>query len=493
MKRKLKHWILLLICGVILWLGLVQKQAIGLVEDAQILHLLNRLSFGPTFGQIEQVRAKGVETYIQEQLSPESIPESSQLKLQLSKLETLIMSPRELFQKYVPNPQMEEKKGRELSKEEKDKLLQKRWRVLHQAVEGRLARAIASKRQLQEVMVDFWFNHFNVYGKKAIASIWVGDYENEIRTHVLGHFRDLLEVTARHPAMLLYLDNEVNTDPNSPGAQGRFKGLNENYARELMELHTLGVDGGYTQADVTALARIFTGWGIDRSGSKGDENGFFFDENRHDFSDKVFLGTTIKGSGIQEGERALDILAAHPSTARFISYKLAQYFVADEPPQSLVDKLAENFRNTDGDIRAVLDTLFHSVEFNDPQYYSKKFKTPYQYLISIVRAARIDNPDYKQLRKMLEQLGMPVYGCLTPDGYANTKDVWLNPDGMLRRISLATEIAIGALNKENPVNAEDISATLNANWSPHTKQVLDNSPSRLRTALMLGSPEMMYR
>ncbi|MBE9167637.1 DUF1800 domain-containing protein [Pleurocapsales cyanobacterium LEGE 06147] len=493
MKPKLNSWILLLICGAILWLGLVQKQASGLVEDTQILHLLNRLSFGPTYKQIEQVRSKGVETYLQEQLAPDSIPEFSQLELHLAQLETLKMSPTELFQKYVPNPQMKEKKGRELSAEEKDKLLQQRWRVMHQAVEGRLARAIASKRQLQEVMIDFWFNHFNVYGKKAIASIWVGDYENDIRIHALGRFRDLLEVTARHPAMLLYLDNEVNTDPHSPGARGRFKGLNENYARELMELHTLGVDGGYTQADVTALARIFTGWGIDRSGSsKREEKGFFFDENRHDFSDKVFLGTTIKGSGIEEGEKALDILVTHPSTAHFISYKLAQYFVADEPPQSLVDKLAQKFRKTDGDIRAILDTLFHSTEFNDPQYYGKKFKTPYQYLISIVRAARIDNPDYQQLREMLEQLGMPVYGCLTPDGYASTKDVWLNPDGMLRRISLATEIAIGALNK-NQVNAEVVSATLNDLLSPHTKQVLHNSPPRLRTALMLGSPEMMYK
>lgn len=493
MKLKSKHWIFLLICGAILWLGLVQKQASGLVKDSQIVHLLNRLSFGPTFGQIEQVRAKGVETYLQEQLSPESIPESSQLELQLSQLETLTMSPIELFQKYVPNPQIKEKKGRELSKEEKDTLHQQRWRVLHQSVEGRLARAIASKRQLQEVMVDFWFNHFNVYSKKAIASIWVGDYDNDIRTHVLGHFRDLLEVTARHPAMLIYLDNEVNTNPNSPGARGRFKGLNENYARELMELHTLGVDGGYTQADVNALARIFTGWGIDRSGSNGDENGFFFDENRHDFSDKVFLGTTISGSGIQEGEQALDILAAHPATARFISYKLAQYFVADEPPKSLVDKLAEKFRNTDGDIRTVLDTLFHSTEFNDPQYYGKKFKTPYQYLISLVRAGRIHNPDYKKLKEMLDKLGMPVYGCLTPNGYANTKDIWLNPDGVLRRISLATEIAIGALDKKNPVNAEDLSATLNDYLSPQTKQVLNNSPPKLRATVMLGSPEMMYR
>ncbi len=203
--------------------------------------------------------------------------------------------------------------------------------ISQEAINGKLLRAIASRRQLEEVMVDFWYNHFNVFVNKGQPTrIWVGSYEETaIRPYILGRFRDLLGATARHPAMLFYLDNWQNTDPNSKGARGRFKGLNENYARELMELHTLGVDGGYTQDDVVALARILTGWGLIRRRRGQDSSGFIFQGDRHDYGDKVFLGTTIKGTGMDEVEQALDILASHPSTARYISFKLAQYFVAD--------------------------------------------------------------------------------------------------------------------------------------------------------------------
>ncbi len=490
MKQKIKYFLLLPICGALLWFGLVsQKQATSLADNARVLHILNRLSFGATAEQIEEVQSTGIEAYITAQLSPGSIPNSPKLEKNLAKLDKLGMSNTELYKKYFIN----NRRRKNLSPPQLKQIRQERRTVYQQAVESNLARAIASPCQLQEVMTNFWFNHFNVYARKAFGDLLVGNYENQIRNYALGNFRDLLGVTAKNPAMLLYLDNHLNTAPNSPGARGNAKGLNENYARELLELHTLGVEGGYTQADIIALARILTGWGIDRQGRRGDANGFFFYKNRHDFGDKVFLGTTIQGKGKEEVEQALDILAAHPSTARFISYKLAQYFVADEPPNSLVKKLANTFQKTEGDIKSVLKTLFYSSEFNDPKYYRQKFKTPQQYLISLVRAAEIANPNYNRLRGMLNQLAMPVFNFPTPDGYEYTQSAWLNPEAMLKRISLATAIANGALNKEDPVDVSKIEASLGSNLSTQTKQALEKTPPRLRAALLLGSPEMMYR
>ncbi|MGC1197060.1 MAG: DUF1800 domain-containing protein, partial [Geitlerinemataceae cyanobacterium] len=363
-----------------------------------------------------------------------------------------------------------------------------------QAQEARLLRAIASPRQLEEVMVDFWFNHFNVFSQKNLTRLWIGSYEEEaIRPHVLGSFRDLLEATARHPAMLFYLDNWRNSDPDSPGARGQYRGLNENYARELMELHTLGVDGGYTQDDVVALARILTGWGLDKEGEQGDNSGFHFYANRHDASDKVLLGTRIPGSGVEEVEKALDLLAKHPSTAHHISYKLAQYFVADDPPKSLVDRLQKRFQDTNGDIRSVLESLFNASEFWDDRYYRKKFKTPYQYIISAVRATGTETLNFQQIIGNLQQLGMPLYRRTTPDGYPNIQEAWLNPDATIRRVNLALQIARGRLTDDEPVDVARLSQTLGATLSDNTKQVLDSSPDNLKAGLMLGSPEMMYR
>ena len=490
MKQKIKYLLLLPIFGALLWFGLVShKTATSVVDDTQVLHILNRLSFGATAEQIEQVKSTGIEAYIKAQLSPESIPNSPKLEKHLGTLDKLGMSNTELYKKYFLNNQ----KRKNLSPQQIKQIGKERRTVYQQAVESNLARAIASPRQLQEVMTNFWFNHFNVFARKSVVDLLVGNYENQIRSYALGNFRDLLGATAKHPAMLFYLDNRLNSAPNSSGVRGKARGLNENYARELLELHTLGVDGGYTQADVIALARILTGWGIDSQGRRGDKNGFFFYKNRHDFGDKVFLGTTIKGRGEEEVEQALDMLAAHPSTAHFISYKLAQYFVADEPPNSLVEKLASTFQQTEGDIKSVLDTLFHSSEFNDPQYYQQKFKTPQQYLLSLVRAAKIENPNYNRLRGMLNQLAMPMFLCPTPDGYDYTQSAWLNPEAMLKRISLATAIANGALDKEDSVDIETIKASLGNNLSAQTQEAVEKTPPRLRRALLLGSPEMMYR
>ncbi|MBR8826308.1 MAG: DUF1800 domain-containing protein [Gomphosphaeria aponina SAG 52.96 = DSM 107014] len=493
MKLKIKHWLSLVLIGVIFWLGLLSlRPATSLAEETEVLHVINRLSFGPRPGDIEMVKSQGIDAYIQAQLAPDSIPELPQLTQELSKWEALQLTPVELFTKYGP---LEKKNGQEPSLEAQKKQQQEMTRIRQEAVNARLWRAIASGRQLQEVMVDFWFNHFNVaLFKGPQTQLWMGNYEEQIRKHSLGNFRELLGATAHHPSMLFYLDNWRNTAPDSPGAKGQFQGLNENYARELMELHTLGVDGGYTQEDVIELARILTGWGIAPRGGKGDgKSGFYFDEQRHDFGDKVFLGTTIQASGMAEVEQALDILAAHPHTAHFISYKLAQYFVADEPPASLVDALAQSFQDTNGDIRAVMETLFTSQEFSDPQYYNNKFKTPYQYVISVMRVSDTKQPKLARLNGILIQMGMPTYGCITPDGYKNTQAAWLNPDAMLRRLSFGTAIANGSWDKRQPLDPAQLSKTLGNKFSGETKQVIETSPPNLQAGLLLGTKEMMYR
>jgi len=265
-----------------------------------------------------------------------------------------------------------------------------------------------------------------------------------------------------------------------------------------MELHTLGVDGGYTQQDVTALARIFTGWGFRRYTQQADVMyGVNFDPKRHDFSDKVFLGHTIKGSGIGEGEQALDILASSPATAHHISYELAQYFVADQPPSALVERLAQRFLATDGDIRQVLNTLFHTPEFQDPKNYGTKFKTPYQYVVSALRATGVEVNNFRPISGALQQLGMPLYGCLTPDGYKNTQSAWLNPDAMTRRLSFATALASGrmplnTLSKSQPVDALRLANTLENDFSAQTQSAIVASPPQLRATLILGSPEFMH-
>jgi uncharacterized protein (DUF1800 family) len=479
--------------------------------DPKVLHLLNRLSYGIRPGEIEQVQSIGVDKYIQQQLNPDTISESGTLTDRLAKLNTIDLTPAQIFQLYNPNRQ--QIIGQPPTPEIKKVQQQQSKQVVAQALQARLMRSIYSQRQLQEVMVDFWYNHFNVYSDKGIDKLWVGAYEQQaIRPHVLGKFRDLLGATARHPAMLFYLDNWQNTKPNL-NAKGRPQGLNENYARELMELHTLGVDGGYKQDDVIALAKILTGWGFKQPGQKvPDGYSFQFNANRHDFSNKVFLKQNIIGSGIGEGEQAFDLLSRHPSTARQISFKLAQYFVADVPPKSLVDKLSKRFLATDGDIKLVLDTLFKSPEFWNQKYYSAKFKTPYQYAISAVRSTGSEVNNIKPLNDFIKQLGMPIYGCPTPNGYKNTQDAWLNPDSMTRRLNFATNLGSGRLTLSTPqfttavqvnnpgnslptipIDSVRLATTLGNNFSQNTQQAISTSPMEIRAALILGSPEFMKK
>lgn len=490
-QGRLKSCLTLMLISVLLW-GMSIDCARASESLAQQRHVLSRLSFGTTSYELEQVNQGGIEAYIQSQLKPQSITESPEVKRQLAQLNSVNQKSVELQQyesslrQKLRNSQLEAKAEQKI----RQKIRRFGIKVLDEAVDAHVARAIYSRRQLQEVMVDFWFNHFNVHSSKGAVKLWINGYENEIRNHALGNFYDLLLATAKHPAMLIYLDNHKNTAPESPAGKKHKQGLNENYARELMELHTLGVEGGYSQDDVIALARIFTGWAI--NAKKGDENGFIFYDAAHDQQEKLFLGRQIAPNGVKEGEQALQILANHPATARFISYKLAQYFVADNPPESLVEKLSRSFLNSRGNITIVLDTLIHSQEFNDPQYFEQKFNTPYQYLVSLVRMGEVQNPTLKRVRGMLYQLSMPIYRCMTPDGYDNTQAIWLNPQAMLQRTSLAAAIANGALNKDNLIEIQQLEQNLGI-MSLSTKEVLAKTHPRLRAALILGSPEAMYR
>ena len=382
--------------------------------------------------------------------------------------------------------------------------------IVAQAAEARLLRAILSRRQLQEVMVDFWFNHFNVFAGKGLAYLWVGDYEQRaIRPNALGRFRDLLFAVSKHPAMLVYLDNTLSTAPGSPGAGRGERGLNENFAREIMELHTLGVNGGYTEDDVATLARVFTGWSVNRAdGGRFPDQAAVFDGARHDFGPKVFLGRPLRARGKAEGEEALDILARSPATARHISHELAQYFVADDPPDGLVERLAVRFSQTDGDIREVLRVLFASPEFR--RSVARKYKTPYQYVVAAVRASGLPVRNVRPLLGALDGLGMPLYYCPTPDGYGNTEAAWLSPDATTRRIAFAAALARGGLplsgsspgglldlvatpRREQFVDPAAIERLYASILTARTRDAVARAVPGLRAALLLGSPELMYR
>jgi uncharacterized protein (DUF1800 family) len=318
-------------------------------------------------------------------------------------------------------------------------------------IENKLYRAIYSNRQLEEVLVDFWINHFNIYNGKGQDRLFLTSFERDaIRPYVLGHFKDMLLATAHHPAMLFYLDNWQSQVPRDdlpgqlpPPPEARRPGLNENYGRELMELHTLGVDGGYTQEDVIAVARAFSGWSIFDTAKYAE---FQFQPAFHDRKEKVILGHTLPaGRGEQDGLDVIDILAHHPSTAKFISKKLAQRFVADDPPQALVDRMAATFTKTDGDLRAVLQTMFSSVEFMSEGAWQTKMKSPLEMVVSSVRAVNGDVSDTTALAQRIADLGQPLYGKVEPTGYPNTGEAWTNTASILGRINFANALLGGPL------------------------------------------------
>jgi len=292
-------------------------------------------------------------------------------------------------------------------------------------------------------MVDFWFNHFNVDARKGAVKWMIADYERTaIRPHALGKFRDLLLATAQHPAMLFYLDNWMSTKADlvvRAGPQrGRQMGLNENYAREIMELHTLGVDGGYTQKDVTEVARCFTGWTIEKPREYAD---FKFDERLHDPDPKIVLGRKIHAGGMKDGEQVIELLARHRSTAKFISTKLARRFVSDTPPQSLVERMAQTFQSSDGDIRAVLKTMIYSPEFWSREAYRAKIKTPFELVVSTARALGADVDTPMPLVQWTGRIGEPLYQCQPPTGYADKSDAWVNTGALLNRLNYSLALA----------------------------------------------------
>jgi len=460
-------------------------------DEKAIVHVLNRIGFGARPGDVEHVRRLGVQKYIEQQLHPERVDDPG-MDARLADLKTIGLSSR-LISKQFEQPLLELRRERREDTTRKqdtansgdpdkprdrqppDPALQQAQQqangVLVELDEQKLLRAIYSNRQLQESLTDFWFNHFNVDARKGRDRFLLTEYEREtIRPHVLGKFRELLDATAKSPAMLFYLDNWLSADPNGPhgdprrpgfaGPRGRFaapmpmprpaaqannprKGLNENYARELMELHTLGVDGGYTQKDVTEVARAFTGWTIENPRQGG---AFRFEPRIHDEGGKTVLGHRIApGGGMSDGEQVLDILAAHPSTAHFIATKLARRFVSDTPPPALVDRLAARFLETGGDLRAVMATLLMSPEFLSSDAYRAKVKTPFEFVVSAVRATGDEIADARPLVRSVQDLGMPLYQCQPPTGYKDTADAWANTGALVNRMNFALALASGRL------------------------------------------------
>jgi uncharacterized protein (DUF1800 family) len=555
-----------------------------LSQDRQAIHVLNRLTFGPRAADIETINRIGIERWIEAQLHPERIAESSILEARLKPLETLRIDAAEIIKDYMAPPAAlrippptplnqllapeqarrvlngtaEDRKAvlagldvatrqkvlvalpppllaltPELLKEadaaraaqmaERQQAMRQMMPPLNELLtpdqmqtamrgnseqiaalfnylepakrqqvaamlppqalvefpemrragmklrqpqqiiggdlrEGKVFRAIYSERQLEEVLVDFWFNHFNVFEGKPQARPVLASYERDaIRPHVLGRFKDLLLATARHPAMLHYLDNWESMSPEAfeigpfagpPGnvaqqLQRMARGLNENYGRELLELHTLGVDGGYTQQDVINVARAFTGWTIRAPNVKPE---FVFASFMHDTREKTILGKTLPaGGGEGDGLQVIDLLARHPSTAKFMSRKLAQRFVADDPPQALVERMAQTFTKTDGDLRAVLATMFSSTEFLSEGAWLSKIKSPLEFVASAIRAVQGDPIDTLVLTQRVGELGQPLYGKLEPTGYPNTSENWLSTGTLLGRMNFATALVSGQI------------------------------------------------
>jgi uncharacterized protein (DUF1800 family) len=387
---------------------------------AQAAHLLNRIGFGPRPGDIGRVLAQGFERFVESQVYPDT---DADVRSRLSGLQTLDYSTARVLDLYNAD-------NRTIGP------------IIDEFNSAKLIRAVHGANQLQEVLVDFWFNHFNVNLNDGFVRYSVTSYERDaIRPFVLGKFGDLLSATAHHAAMMYYLDNYLSTGPRVVGGVTR-QGLNENYGRELMELHTIGVDAGYTQQDVTEAARVLTGWGIDNTGRSGQ---FMFRMASHDRGAKSVFGLGIPaGGGQEEGDRLIDYLAGHPAAAQFISKRLVQRFVSDDPPAGLVDRCAATFQGTGGDIARVMLTIFGSREFWDPSIFGAKTKTPLEFVVSALRAVDAQVSRASAITPVLTAMGMPLYQCIPPTGYTNAGVEWLNPSSHLARVNFAFDVAGGA-------------------------------------------------
>ncbi|HEV3254261.1 MAG TPA: DUF1800 domain-containing protein [Candidatus Acidoferrales bacterium] len=486
-----------------------------LTEDEAILHALNRLAYGPRPGDVERVRRMGLDKWIEQQLNPASINDSA-VDARLAGYSTLKMSSQQLVDAY-PQPnqaakqqgitteefkQQRQQQARQQLQQTKDSgdvdparlqlaRVQGPQRIIAELTLAKLTRAMYSERQLNEVMADFWFNHFNVFAGKGADKWLLTSYERDsIRPHTLGKFQDLLLATAQSPAMLFYLDNWLSADPVASERmqqelaqrrrrfQGMFggakpqqkqdRGLNENYGREVMELHTLGVDGGYTQQDVIQMARCLTGWTV-RAPRRNPE--FFFDERIHAQGPKVVLGRTFNYGGMRDGEEALRMLARHPSTAKFISTELARHFVADAPPPALVDRMAQSFLLSDGDIRIVMHTMIYSPEFWSRAAYRSKVKTPFELAASTARALGADVSVPMPVAQWVGRMGEPLYLCQPPTGYSDKAETWVNTGALLNRLNFALTLSSGRM----PGTSVDLATVLGADASTDPHAALSRS------------------
>jgi len=479
--------------------------------SAHDLALVNRITWGATPSSVAEMERLGASRWLDRQLHPadsDDLPPA--IRSQIAAMPGLNTPVATL----VVDMDAQNKAANQLTDPDQKKTAQQAYQQAmtnlgREAGARSLLRDIYSSDQLQEQMTWFWFNHFNVHMYKADIRAMVGDYEDQaIRPHALGRFRDLLEATLRHPAMLRYLDNAQN-------AAGH---INENYAREIMELHTMGVGSGYTQKDVQELARILTGVGVDSSPNTPNlkpqyrdlyvRAGLFeFNPNRHDFGDKVFLGHTIRGSGFGEVEEALDILSREPATAHHICLQLATYFIGDNPPAEVVDRMAQTFQRSDGDIAQVLKTLFRSREFDASL--GRAFKDPVHYAVSSVRLAYDQQAilNTGPIQNWLSQMAEGLYNHETPDGYPMTSAAWDGPGQLAVRFEIAHQIGSGSagLFKPDGPAAVDHPAFpqiqnalyyqgLNATLGPPTQTALGQAASPQDwNSLFLSSPEFMHR
>lgn len=418
-------------------------------ERERALQALDRLGYGPRPGDLEKVEALGVDAWIENQLQPDRIPDAA-VESRLKAYPSLLMTGSRLMEAF-PNPKRRRLLGLVGGEKPKD--------LVAEMAAAKILRADLSERQLQEVLTDFWYNHFNVSAAKDQDKWLFIPYERDvIRPRLFGKFRDLLGAVAHSPAMLVYLDNFQSTidaryapvgarediaemeGAMSKNPKGRKKlGLNENYARELLELHTLGVDGGYSQKDVTELARILTGWTIEKPNKKNDaaDVRFRFNRRMHDPGGKVLLGRPYVWSGQDEGEKALDLLARDPHTAHFIALKLCRRFLADEPPAEVVNRVAERFRATDGDLRETYRALFSSPEFWQKRFFRSKVKTPLEFVAGALRATGAEVRDPQRVAQIVGGLGMPLYRCEPPTGWPDRAEAWVNAGALIARLKAA--------------------------------------------------------
>jgi uncharacterized protein (DUF1800 family) len=532
-----------------------------LSSDEAILHALNRLAYGPRPGDVERVRQMGLAKWIEQQLNPNSVDDRA-LDARLTDYPTLRMSTAKLIDEY-PQPKQVEKQAEKLAQAQaqqgqatgggdgaasqqnaanakqemsdapapmkqdlpegnpatkgvgrRDVLgggdpnnvpraiaddSKRPQRVVAELSMAKVTRSIYSERQLQQVMDDFWFNHFNVFAGKGEDRYYLTAYERDvIQPRAFGKFKDLVTSTAKSPAMLFYLDNFLSADPRAAQRQameraarqmrrGRFgwppaprpaanpqqakkneRGLNENYGRELMELHTLGVDGGYTQKDVTEVARCFTGWTIDKPRQYAD---FKFDDRLHDPDPKIVMGKKIHAGGMKDGEQVIDLLVHHPSTAKFISTKLARRFVSDNPPPALVERMTKTFQSSDGDIKAVLHAMIWSPEFWSRESYHAKIKTPFELVVSAVRALGTDVDTPMPLVQWVGRIGEPLYQCQPPTGYSDKAEAWVNSGALLNRLNYSLALAGNKMRGART----DVTSLLGVDASAEPKTALDRA------------------